>query len=213
MPRRRRTIKRRLKKRSFTLVAPNSLGGVELHDFMADDPERAVDRVCTPLLYDITEDLQHHNIILKLKIVGIEGKRAQTIFAGYQYVREYLRALVIRGTSFVEAIKDVETADGYRYRVTVGVFTIRRINTSRMKAVRKRVFEVLDRKSMGLDNDSFIKEMLFEKVASEIYKSARKICPLRHVGILKVKLLMEPEAEREVIYEGVSVSGGEGQET
>jgi small subunit ribosomal protein S3Ae len=211
MPRR-RTVRRKLKKKSFTIVAPHSLGGVELQDFVADDPERVIGRVCRPLLYDITEDLQHQNIILKLKIVGVEGKRAQTIFAGYKYVREYLRALVIRGTSFVEVIKEVETADGYRYRVTVGIFTIRRINPSRMRAIRKRAFEVLERKSGDLDHDSFIKEMLFEKVASEIYKSARKICPLRHVGILKVKLLSVPEAKREVIYEGVSVSSGEGQE-
>lgn len=210
MPRKRRIRKPR--KKSFTVMAPASLGGVELHEVLANDGKKLINRVYEPLLYDVTEDLQHQNIVLRLKITRVEDEKAYTIFAGHSYIREYLRALIVRGTSFIKAFKEVETKDGYRYRIMVGAFTTRTINTSRKRAIRKIAFEVLENRAKKLDNDSFIKEMLFEKLASEVYKAAKRICPLRHVGIVKAKLLSIPETEKRVIYEGLGVGGGEGEE-
>ena len=203
---------RRPRKNIFTVIAPVSLGGVELHDVLASNEESLIDRTYSPLLYDITEDLQHQNIVLRLRITRTEGDKAYTIFEGYSYVREYLRALVVRGTSFVKAFRKVETKDGYKYRIQVGAFTTRRINASRMCAIRRIAFHVVEEKAKSLDNNSFIKDILFEKLASDIYNAAKKICPLRHVGILKTKLLSIPETEKRVIYEGLGTGGGEGEE-
>jgi small subunit ribosomal protein S3Ae len=208
----RKAVTRKPRKRSFTVMAPASLGGVELHEVLSNDGESLINRAYEPLLYDVTEDLQHQNIILRLKITKVEDEKAYTIFAGHSYVREYLRALIVRGTSFIKAFKDVETKDGYRYRVMVGAFTTKVINTSRMRAIRRIIFDVLERRAKNLDNDSFIKEILFEKLASEIYNAAKKIYPLRHVGIMKTKLLSLPETGKEVIVESLGVSGGEGKE-
>lgn len=210
MPKKGRVKRRR--KKSFTVVAPPSLGEVELHEVLANDEKSLINRTYEPLLYDITEDLQHQNIVLRLKITRVEDGKAYTIFAGHSYVREYLRALIVRGTSFVKAFKDVETKDGYRYRVLAGAFTTRTINTSRKRAIRKIAFEILEKRAKELDNDAFIKGILFEKIASEIYNAAKKICPLRHVGILKTKLLSIPEAQKRIIYEGLGTGGGEGEE-
>ncbi|MFQ5711876.1 MAG: 30S ribosomal protein S3ae [Candidatus Geothermarchaeales archaeon] len=204
---RRRPVKRKAKKRLYTVVAPPSLGGVELLEVMAKDEDSLINRTYKPLLYDISEDLQHQNIVLRLRIVRVEDSVAHTIYAGHEYVREYLRALTIRGTSFVEAMQDVETKDGFQYKVIIGSFTIRRINNSRKKAIRKIVSEVLKKRARELDNDAFVKEMLFGKIASEVYNSAKKICPLRHVGIIKQRLLATPRLE-EVVHESASAGSG-----
>jgi len=39
--------------------------------------------------------------------------------------------------------------------------------------------------------DQFVQEMVLGKIASDIYNEARKIVPLRHVGVRKSKLLMQ----------------------
>ncbi|NIM45876.1 MAG: 30S ribosomal protein S3ae [Nitrososphaeria archaeon] len=206
---RRRTVKKREKKRLYTVTAPPSLGGMELLEVMAKEDESLINKTYRPLLYDISEDLQHQNMVLKLKINRVEGEKAQTIYFGHEYVREYLRALMIRGTSYVEATRDVETKDGFLYRAMVGSFTSRRINTSRKKAIRKIIFDVLEKRASELDNDSFIKEMLFGKIASEVYNMAKKICPLRHVGIIKQRLLAGPALGEEAVHEeGPSPSRG-----
>jgi ribosomal protein S3AE len=39
--------------------------------------------------------------------------------------------------------------------------------------------------------DQFVQEMVLGKIASDIYNEARKVVPLRHVGVRKSKLLMQ----------------------
>lgn len=191
---------KKIAKKLLTVLAPSSLGGVELLPIMVSDPELAVSRTYECLFYDVTEDVQHQTIKLKLRIVKVDGDKAFTVYAGHEYLREYLRSLIIRGTSYVDIIKDVVTKDGVKYRVRAGVFTVRRINTSRQKAIRKIAFEFLEKRASELDNDVFIKEMLFGKLSSDLLAKVKKICPIRHVGIVKVKLLSNPLQLAEKIY-------------
>jgi len=195
-----RKARKRVKKRALTVIAPDSLGSVELLPIVVSNPESAIMRTYECLLYDITEDIQHQTIKLKLRIVKIEDDKAYTIYAGHEYLREYLRSLVIRGTSYVDIIRDVETKDEIRYRVRVGVFTVMRINTSRKRAIRRFTFEYLDSKVPELDNDAFIKEVLFGKTSADILARVKKICPIRHVGVTKVKLLTDPIKVAEKVY-------------
>ena len=38
--------------------------------------------------------------------------------------------------------------------------------------------------------DQFVQEMVLGKIASDIYNEAKKVAPLRHVGIRKSKLVL-----------------------
>ena len=210
MPRRRKAKRRKRKKGLHTILAPESLGGMTLHQVWSSEDKGLIGKTYKPLLYDLTEDLQHQNIILNLKIDRVEEGTAHSVYAGHRYVREYLRSLIMRGTTLVEGTTDVVTKDRFKYRLQAVAFTIRRINKSRMRAIRKVMFERIRRKGEEMDSDSFIKEILFEKVAAEIYGAGRKICPLRHVGIMKVKLLETPTLVKEIMVESANPSGGEG---
>ncbi len=182
----------RRKKLLLTVVAPDYLGSIELLPILASNPESVIRRTYDCLLYDITEDVQHQTIKLLLRIVDVQDDKALTIYSGHEYLREYLRSLIIRGTSYVDIIKDVETKDGVKYRIRVGVFTVKRINTSRQRAIRKIAFEFLEKRVKELDNGTFVKEALFGKLSSDLYTRVKKICPIRHVGLVKVKLLSDP---------------------
>ena len=138
-----RKTRKKIKKSQFSIIAPATLNFAELNDIVAKSGEDVISKVCKPLLYEITEDLQHQNIELKLKINKIKDDKAYTLFAGHNYTREYVRALVMRGTSYVQGVIVVETQDGFKYRVTFGAFTIRRINTSRKKDIRKIGFDII----------------------------------------------------------------------
>ncbi len=210
MPSRRKAKRRKRKKSTYTILAPESLGGMPLHQVWSSDDKSLIGRIYKPLLYDLTEDLQHQNIILNLKIHKVVDGEAHSVYAGHRYVREYLRSLIMRGTTLVEGTTGVTTKDMFKYRLAAVAFTIRRINKSRMKAIRKIMHEKIRRKGEDLASDAFIKEILFEKVAAEIYGSSRKICPLRHVGIMKVKLLEAPRVVEEITVESANPSGGEG---
>jgi len=175
----------------YTVVAPPYFGNVELGSIPADDPEKLVGRVIEATLYDVTGDFSHQYLKLYFQITQVEGKTARTMFKGHEYSRDYLRSLVRRRTTKVDGIFNVSTKDGYRFRVAVCAFTLSRIKTSQEHAIRKIMAKIVEEKSAALTMDQFVQEMVLGKIASDIYNEARKVVPLRHVGVRKSKLLMQ----------------------
>ena len=200
MPPRRRARRRPADKwkakQWFTVLTPPYFGERELFDVPADGPDKLLKRVLEATLYDVTgEDIRQQVIKLYFQIVGVEGDKAKTIFKGHEYSRDFLRSLIRRRTSKVDGIFDITTKDGYKIRVYPCALTQYRINTSQQKAIRAVMREVLEEKARELTFAQFVQEMVLGKIASDIYNEAKKIAPLRHVGIRKSKLLYAPELE------------------
>ena len=180
----------------YMVKAPELLGGKDLYYVMASDPEHLIGRNIEVLLSDLNGDFNDQFIKVKLKIVEVKDSYAYTVYNGHEYFREYERSFIMRGTSYVKAIRDVETKDGYRLRVRASVFTTKRINNSRKKAIRRYVFEVLDRWASKSDFQTFVRDILFRKIDEEIKKVARKVYPIRDgTGIYKVKVIKRPGEE------------------
>jgi small subunit ribosomal protein S3Ae len=53
---------------------------------------------------------------------------------------------------------------------------------------------IVKEKAAALTLDQFVQEMVLGKIASDIYNEAKKVAPLRHVGIRKSKLVFSPTA-------------------
>jgi small subunit ribosomal protein S3Ae len=173
------------------VVAPPYFGNVELGAVPADEPEKLVGRVIDSTLYDITSDFAHQYLKMYFQITGIDGKTAKTIFKGHEYSRDYLRSLVRRRTTKVDAKFSVTTKDGYKLQVAISAFTLSRIRTSQEKLVRAIMEKIIQGKASALTLDEFAQEIVLGKIASDIYNEAKKIAPLRHVGIRKSKLVLQ----------------------
>ena len=176
----------------YTVMSPPYFGGVELGALPADDPSKIVGKVVDSTLYDITNDFAHQYLKMYFKVTDVEGKTARTIFKGHEYSRDYLRSLVRRRTTRVDGIFNVTTTDGYKLRLAVCVFTLWRIKTSQEQAIRAVMKKIVEEKARALTFDQFVQELVLGKIASDIYNEAKKIAPLRHVGIRKSKLTSQP---------------------
>lgn len=174
----------------YMVVAPPYFGNVELGAVPADEPEKLVGRVIDSTLYDITGDFAHQYLKMYFQITGIDGKIAKTIFKGHEYSRDYLRSLVRRRTTKVDAVFSVTTKDGYKLQVGISAFTLSRIRTSQEKLVRAIMEKIIQGKASALTLDEFAQEIVLGKIASDIYNKAKKIVPMRHVGIRKSKLVL-----------------------
>jgi len=178
----------------YTVVSPPYFGGVELATIPADDPSKLIGRVIESTLYDLTSDFAHQYMKIYFKVIDVDGKKVSTIFKGHEYSRDYLRSLVRRRTTRVDGIFNVTTKDGYQLRVSACAFTLTRIKTSQERAIRAIMKKIIEEKASSLNFDQFVQEMVLGKIASDIYNEAKKIVPLRHVGIRKSKLIFQPEA-------------------
>jgi len=176
----------------YTVTSPSYFGGAELGAIPADDPSKLVGRIVDATLYDITNDFAHQYLKMHFRITGVEGKTAHTIFKGHEYSRDYLRSLVRRRTTRVDGILNVTTADGYQLRLAVSVFTLYRVKTSQEQVIRGIISRIIKEKASALTFDQFVQELVLGKIASDIYNEAKKMAPLRHVGIRKSKLVLQP---------------------
>ncbi|MBS7633302.1 30S ribosomal protein S3ae [Candidatus Bathyarchaeota archaeon] len=173
----------------YTVMAPPYFGNVELGAVPVAEAEKLVGRVVDATLYDITNDFSHQYLKMYFQITEVEGKTAHTIFKGHEYSRDYLRSLVRRRTTKVDAIFTATTKDGYKLLLAVSAFTLTRIRTSQEKTIRAIMEKTIKEKAAALTLDQFAQEIVLGKIASDIYNEAKKIAPLRHVGIRKSKLV------------------------
>jgi len=175
----------------YTVLSPPYFGSVELGNVPAEEPEKLVGRVIESTLYDITSDFSHQYLKMFFQISQVDGKTTRTIFKGHEYSRDYLRSLVRRRTTKVDGLFNVTTRDGYKLRVAVSALTLSRIRTSQEKGIRNIMEKTINEKASTLTLDQFAQEMVLGKIASDIYNEAKKVAPLRHVGIRKSKMVAQ----------------------
>ncbi len=176
----------------YMIVSPSYFGGTELGAVPSAEPERLMGRTVDATLYDLTNDFAHQYLKMYFQVTNVDGKTAHTIFKGHEYSRDYLRSLVRRRTTRVDAILSITTKDNYRLRLGICAFTLVRIKTSQEEAIRDIMRKIVQEKASSLTFDQFVQEVVLQKIASDIYNEAKKIAPLRHVGIRKSKLVFQP---------------------
>ncbi|MGD0979465.1 MAG: 30S ribosomal protein S3ae [Candidatus Bathyarchaeia archaeon] len=176
-------------KQWYMVTAPPYFGSVELGGVPADEPQKLIGRVIDSTLYDITNDFAHQYLKMRFQITEIDGKTAKTMFKGHEYSRDYLRSLVRRRTTKVDGLFKVTTKDGYTLRVAVSAFTLSRIKTSQEKILRAIMDKIIKEKASALTMDQLAQEIVLGKIASDIYNEAKRIAPLRHVGIRGSKVI------------------------
>jgi small subunit ribosomal protein S3Ae len=175
----------------YMVTSPPYFGNTELGSVPAAETEKLIGRTVDSTLYDITGDFSHQYLKMYFQINEVDGKTAHTIFKGHEYSRDYLRSLVRRRTTKIDGLFKVLTKDGYNLRVAISAFTLSRVKTSQEKAIRAIMTRIIKGKAAVLTMDQFAQEMVLGKIASDIYNDAKKIAPLRHVGIRKSKLMKQ----------------------
>jgi len=183
------------------VIAPKYFGSVKIGSIPADNPQKLIGRVVESTLYDVTEDFAHQYLKMHFQITDVDGRQASTTFKGHEYSRDYLRSLVRRRTTRIDGIVNVTTKDGYRLRVSACAFTLNRIKTSQEKEIRTVMKRVIGERAGSLTLDQFVQEAVLGKIASDIYNEAKKVTPLRHVGIRKSKLVSRPPTPAQEVTE------------
>jgi len=183
-------------KQVVTIYSPEYFGYKEIGTTLVYDPKEAIGRTLWASLYTLTGDFAKQYMLIRFKIVRVKDDlTAETIFYGHEYGREFLRSLVRRGTTRIDGIFNLKTKDGFELRAHSIALTVKRLNPHCLKVrmVRRIMKKVLEEASKNLTLSQLAQEMILGKTASDIFQEAKKITLLRHVGIVKSKVLKVPE--------------------
>jgi small subunit ribosomal protein S3Ae len=176
----------------YDVYSPSYFGELVVASIPVEDPGSLIGRVVETTLYDITNDFAHQSIKLYFLIVNSKDHRAETILKSHEYATDYLRSLVRRGSTRMDGIFKVKTKDQFSTRISVVAFTRDRIKASQEHGIRQIMKQIVEERATALTYEQVLHEAVLGKLGSDIYNLAKKIAPLRHVGVRKSKLLSIP---------------------
>ena len=176
-------------KKWYPVYLPSYLGGHQIAEVPANAPEKLINRTLEITLFDITKNISHIPVKLVFQIVRTDGTAAYTEFKRMELARDYVRALVRRGTSKVVSYTDVVTKDGWKLRVFVLGITAYRTNTSRKHAIAREFRNVIQSRVPNMSIGDLLNQIFSGDLNRELFAAAKKIYPMRKVEVMKIKVL------------------------
>jgi small subunit ribosomal protein S3Ae len=193
-----RKVKDRWKAKNwYNVLAPASFDNATIAETLADEPSKLTDRVTEVSLQDLTNDFRKSHIKLFFKINKVEDNNAKTAYIGHTLTSDYLRRMVRRRRSKIDAVYDAKTRDGARIRIKPFATTDRRIQNSQKKIIRLTMRKTIVLKAKSMTLSEFIKYIIEGKLGSDIYKSCKTFYPVRRIEIYKTEVLQQPTIEIE----------------
>jgi len=185
--------KQKQEKRWYTIHAPQQFDRQELGGTPADEPDKVLGRNIETTLGELKGDASENNTKLTFKINGVGSDSAYTEFIKHELTRDYLRSLVRRGASKVEAYITVLTTDDYRVQIQPVAFTTKDADASQEQAIRRTMIDIVEEAGKDRTFEDLIDSVVEGRLSSAIYGEAKTIYPLRRVEIQKATLEARPE--------------------
>jgi len=180
-------------KRWYTVHAPEQFDRTELGETPAAEPDQVIGRTLETTLGDLNQDASENNTKLTFKITDVGSDAAYTEFIQHQLTRDYLRSLVRRGASKIEAYVTVLTTDDYRVQIQPVAFTTKKADRSQEQAIRRVMIDLVEEAGDERTFEDLIDSVVEGRLSSAIYGEAKSIYPLRRVEIQKATLEARPE--------------------
>ncbi|MEE0939434.1 30S ribosomal protein S3ae, partial [Methanobrevibacter sp.] len=178
----RRRVRDTWKEKSrYTIKTPVNFEDKEIGETPAKDPELLIGRGVEVTMRELTGDFSKQYIKLRFEIDNVAGNVANTKFTGHKTTTDYVRSMIRRGTSRIDASAIVKTKDDRKLKLQVLAVTTRRAKSSQQRYMRKTIEDLLIEAAAERSFDDLVHVCVNGKLASEIYHNAKKIYPLKRV--------------------------------
>ncbi|MCK5183706.1 MAG: 30S ribosomal protein S3ae [Candidatus Heimdallarchaeota archaeon] len=188
----RRVVDKFTLKTWYKIIAPEMFGGEQISETPSSDPEYVVGRTLKSTLMDLTGDYKKMHVKITFKVQKVKGDNAFTAFNGHEYTRDYLRSMIRRRRTRIDGIFNVTTKDGARLRCSIIALTPFRCKSSHERGIREVMYDVITKRAERMPFDKLIMDLVTGKMATEIYKRAKKVHPIQNVDVWKSRVLNLP---------------------
>jgi small subunit ribosomal protein S3Ae len=176
----------------FAISAPKMFNSILLAETPAIDSSAIIGRKFDVNASYLTGQSSKYYMIIEFKVDSIEGKNATTRFDGYKCARDYLFHVVRKRTDKVRHIKQVETKDGWKLRVTALLILNRKTESKIKTKVRAIIDNALESEAKKSGIDNFIKEIISGTLQKEMKRLGNKVYPIRFSEIERIKVMKAP---------------------
>jgi small subunit ribosomal protein S3Ae len=178
-------------KQWYTITTPKEFGDAEIGTTPARDPDMLLKRRVESTLRELSGDFSKQYVKLKFQISEVSGDTATTRFMGHQVTSDYVRSMIRRGTSRIDAIVKAETKDGQKMKVHILAITIKRAKSSQQRYIRETIEKLVIDAASQKNFVELVEDIIGGKMASYVYHEAKKIYPLKRVETIKTQVVDE----------------------
>lgn len=176
-------------KKKYKILAPESFGSREIGITFANDESSLIGRTVVVSLSDLNGEYAKAYYRIKFRIVKATEGEAKTEFAGQYIIQEYIKSLVRKRSTRVDAVVDVVTKDNAKLRLKFIAIGLSRMQNSQRTAIRKKIAEIAKENAKNKELDELIKELIFGKLISAMHRDCNKIYPLKKLELRATELL------------------------
>ncbi|MDD1764194.1 MAG: 30S ribosomal protein S3ae [Methanobacteriaceae archaeon] len=178
-------------KQWYKITTPKEFGESEIGTTPARDPNLLLRRKVEATLRELSGDFSKQYVKLRFQISDVAGDTAHTRFMGHQVTTDYVRSMIRRGTSRIDAIMKLETKDGKKIKVHMLAITIKRAKSSQQRYIRETMEKLVKEAALNKTMNELVEDIIKGKLASNVYHETKKIYPLKRVETIKTRVIDE----------------------
>lgn len=172
----------------YSILAPKMFDEKKIGDVLGIDDASVMNRVLNVNLSELSGEMQHGYTKVNFRVYEIKGKTAYTNFIGHELIRSYIKTLARRGMSLIDNVVKVTTKDNVTISVKTAIITSNKISRAMRTILRHATEEVILEHAKKHDFETFMQEVLYKKLSTDIYKKNKEFVPIKRVEIIKTEV-------------------------
>lgn len=179
----------------YEVLSPALFKEATIGEILSADPKQLIGRTVETTASELTGDLRKSHINITFRIVSVDGRKARTKVAGFELAKSYVRSLVRRRASKIDANIKIELKDGASVRIKPLVVAFRKCDTSQKQVIRKLLVDKIYESAMSCDLDNLLIETISDRIMKTARDAIRKVYPVKNVEVRMIELLKGPRRE------------------
>lgn len=201
------------KKEWFDLRAPSQFDHVTAGKTLVTrtSAKQNLDKLLVGRCFEVNQaDLQNtEDAFRKFKFIvsDVSSREVKSEFYSMNLTQDKTRGIIKKWHTLIEGNCLAETSDGYTLRFFIMAISKRPefytkarcyIQSTKVKMIRKVMFDVVDEEVFGCDLDKLVKKLCVEKIGQNIMKKCVDIFPITGCFVKKVMVVKRPKAVKEI---------------
>lgn len=178
----------------YQVLSPALFKETPVGEIISADPKQLVGRTIETTASELTGDLRKSHMNVTFRIISVDGKKARTTVEGFDLAKSYVRSLVRRRASKIDANVKVDLKDGAVVRIKPIVVSFRKCDTSQKKVIRQLLLDRIGESARPLDFDNVLLDTISEKIIKSARDEIKKVYPVKNVEVRMIELIRRPQA-------------------
>ncbi len=177
----------------YQVLSPALFKEAPVGEIISADPKQLVGRTIETTASELTGDLRKSHMNVTFRIISVDGKKARTTVEGFDLAKSYVRSLVRRRASKIDANVKVDLKDGASVRIKPIVVSFRKCDTSQKHVIRKLLLDKIGESARPLDFDNVLLDTISEKLIKSARDEIKKVYQVKSVEVRMIELVRAPQ--------------------